>query len=85
MTTIRISFQILRSFLRLSKDNWGFPLIVGFLALLFTAATLLSLGLAEIADNVAVCAYFSLATGVVLQLIYFGKNRKTGDISYGTV
>ena len=48
--------------------------------LLFAAAVLLAVGWASLADAIAVCAYFALAAGVVLQLANFGKNRKNQGV-----
>ena len=62
------------------KENGGFPFIAGFMVLLFAAAALLAVGWASLADAIAVCAYFALAAGVVLQLACFGKNRKNQGV-----
>jgi hypothetical protein len=66
------------------RENWGFPFIAGFLLLLFSSAILLAAGM-DYAEQLANFAYFSLAAGVVLQLICFSKNRKkNGDIFDGS-
>ena len=57
------------------KENWGYPFIAGFMILLFAAAVFLAAGWASLAEAIAVCAYFALAAGIVLQLAYFYKNR----------
>ena len=65
-------------------ENWGFPFIAGFLILLFSSVMLLAAGM-EYAEQIANFAYFSLVTGVVLQLICFSTNRKkNGDIFDGS-
>jgi hypothetical protein len=66
------------------KENWGYPFIAGFMILLFAAAVFLAAGagwapLAEAAEAIAVCAYFALAAGIVLQLAYFYKNRRKNE------
>ena len=58
------------------RENWGAPFIVGFMLLLVVAAASLSMGLAVIADEVAIYAYFALVVGVVLQLVCFLKYSK---------
>ena len=57
------------------KENWGYPFIAGFILLLFGAAIFLAAGWASLAEAIAVCAYFALAAGVVLQLACLSKNR----------
>jgi hypothetical protein len=70
---------------RYPKENWGYPFIAGFIILLFTAAVFLAVGLAFTAEIAAYCAYFSLATGVIFQLIFFGRNKsKNGGVSNGS-
>jgi heme/copper-type cytochrome/quinol oxidase subunit 4 len=62
------------------KENWGSPFIVGFMLLLLSAAFSLSAGLSSSADIIAVCGYYALVVGIVLQLVCFLKNRKkVGD------
>jgi len=53
------------------RENWGSPLVVAFMALLMVAAGFLSVGSEEIANKVAVYAYYSLALGVILQLVCY--------------
>ena len=70
---------------RYVKGNWGYPFIGGFILLLFTAAVLLAAGLTPVAEVAATCAYFALAIGVVLQLVYLGKNRaENGAVFHGS-
>ena len=58
------------------RENWGAPLIIGFMLLLAVAAASESLGLAEFADKVAVYAYYALLVGIILQLVCFLKYDK---------
>ena len=76
--TLRIKIPI-KTIKRYFKENWGAPLIVGFMLLLIVAAVSLSIGLSSLADAVAIYAYYSLAVGVVLQLVCFLKYREKGD------
>ena len=55
------------------RENRGAPFIVGFMLLLMIAAGSLSVGLDVLANAVAVCAYYALVAGVVLQLVCFVK------------
>lgn len=59
-----------------TKENWGAPFIVGFMLLLTAAAVSLSIGTAEVANDVSIVAYYALVVGVVLQLVCFLKYRK---------
>jgi len=61
------------------KENWGSPFIIGFIALLCSAAVSLSIGLSSLADSIAVYAYCALVAGVFLQLASFLKYRKRID------
>jgi len=58
------------------RKNLGAPFIIVFQALLLVCAGLLIAGNAELANEVATGAYFSLVIGVVLQLISFLKHGK---------
>jgi hypothetical protein len=58
------------------RENWGTPFVLGFMLLLIIAAVSLSIGLADIANEVAVYAYYALVVGVILQLVSFLKYRK---------
>ena len=73
MARIRILMRRLRSYFR---ENWGAPAIVCFMALLLVAALFLAGGMEELANAIAVCAYYFLVAGVVLQIICY--------IKYGT-
>ena len=59
-----------------TRENWGIPFIVGFMLLLMVAAVSLSIGVADVANEVAIVAYYALVAGVVLQLVCFLKYRK---------
>ena len=64
---------------RFDRENWGSPLIAGFMLLLIAAAFLLatgSTGLTPVAELTATLAYFALLIGVVLQLIFFRKKHE---------
>lgn len=66
------------------RENWGAPFVVGFMLLLMIAATSLSVGLATLADELAVCAYFALVVGVIGQLVCYLKfNKRNGEKNYG--
>ena len=60
------------------RENWGTPFILGFMLLLMVAAGSLSVGLDVLANAVAVCAYYALVAGIVLQLICFVKFGEKG-------
>ena len=60
------------------RENLGAPFIVGFMLLLVVAAGSLSVGLAVLANEVAVYAYYALVAGVVLQLVCFVKFGEKG-------
>jgi heme/copper-type cytochrome/quinol oxidase subunit 4 len=63
-----------------NERELGCPFIVGFMLLLMVAAASLSMGLATLADEVAVYAYYALVVGVILQLVCFLKyNRRIGE------
>lgn len=75
---VRIPIKGLRSYFR---ENWGAPAIICFMVLLMTAALFLAEGMEEIADAIAVCAYYFLVAGVVLQVVCHVKYnpRKEND------
>jgi len=55
------------------RENWGAPLFIEFILLLMVAAASLSIGLESLANEVAICAYYALVAGVVLQFVCFLK------------
>jgi heme/copper-type cytochrome/quinol oxidase subunit 4 len=62
------------------RENLGAPFIVGFMLLLVFAAVSLSVGLAVLANGIAIVAYYALVVGVFLQLVCFLKyNKKNGE------
>jgi len=73
MARIRIFMRRLRSYF---GENWGAPAIICFMALLLVAALFLAGGMEELANATAVCAYYFLVAGVILQIICY--------IKYGT-
>jgi hypothetical protein len=67
------------------RENWGAPFIVGFMLLLMIAAASLSVGLAALADEVAVYAYYALVVGVIGQLVCYLKfNKRNGEKDNGS-
>jgi amino acid transporter len=58
------------------KENWGAPFIIAFMTLLLSSAISLSAGSAQLADTIAIYAFYALVIGVLLQLICFLKYRK---------
>lgn len=67
---------LLRHFPRVKgyvRENWGAPFILTFMALLIVAAVSLVVGLASLANDVAIWSYCSLVVGVILQLVCFLK------------
>ena len=78
MARIRILMRRLRSYFR---ENWGAPAIICFMVLLLVAALFLAGDMEEIADAIAVCAYYFLVAGVILQIICYVKfgSRKEND------
>ncbi len=61
------------------RENWGSPFVVGFIFLLLSAATLLSLDISYWAEQVAIYAYYALVIGVVLQIVCYIKYKKVSD------
>ena len=55
--------------------NWGGFFVADFILLLIIAAVFLASGHNSLAEGIADVAYFSLVTGVILQLGYFHKKR----------
>jgi hypothetical protein len=68
---------------RYLRENWGAPFIVGFMLLLMAAAASLSMGLAALANDITIYAYYALVIGVFLQLAYFLKyTERNGEKNY---
>jgi amino acid permease len=55
------------------KNNWGSPFIIIFIVLLLSAGISLSIGLSFAADQLAVCSFFALVLGVMLQFVCYLK------------
>jgi uncharacterized membrane protein YadS len=65
---------------RSNMGNWGFPFIAGFILFLLIAVILSKIQMVSyLAEPIADVAYFALVIGVVLQLVFLGKNRKKED------
>ena len=73
----RIRLTIKRKHIEYFKTNWGAPFIIVFQALLISAAEYLAIGAEAVANELAVCAYYSLVAGVILQLVSFLKHKRT--------
>lgn len=65
----------LKSYLR---ENWGAPFVIGFMLLLLICAGLLVGSRLDLANEVAIYAYYMLVVGVVLQLVSFLRYNKKG-------
>jgi hypothetical protein len=65
--------------LRYFRENCGAPFIVVLMLLLMVAAASLSMGMADVANEAAIYAYYALVVGVVLQLISFVGHRKEAE------
>ena len=75
-----LNSSLLVRFKRFLKENPGAGFVVGFQVLLVSCAVLLAMGWGFVAEGVAVVAYFMLATGVLVQLIWFVRHRnKNGE------
>jgi hypothetical protein len=64
---------------RFLRENPSAVFVLGFQVLLVTCAVLLVLGMASLAEGVAVGAYFSLVAGVVVQLIDFLREPRSKE------
>ena len=60
---------------RYLRQNLGAPFIIVFQMLLLFCAFLLIRGYSNLANEVAIYAYYSLVIGVVLQLVSFLRHR----------
>lgn len=61
------------------RENWGAPFIITFMILLIICASLLALGNSELANDIAVYAYYFLVAGVILQLASYLKYGRKED------
>jgi hypothetical protein len=67
------------------RENWGAPFIMGFMLLLLTAASSLIAGLAALADELAVYAYYALVAGVIGQVVcYLKSNKRNSEKDHGS-
>jgi len=60
---------------RYLRQNLGIPFIIVFQMLLLFCAFLLVRGYPNLANDVAIYAYYSLVIGVILQLVSFIQHR----------
>ena len=67
---MKITINIPR-IMRYFRQNMGAPFVIVFQILLLFCAALLIWGYSNLANEVAVYAYYSLVVGVVLQLVSF--------------
>lgn len=65
---------------RFFRENPGALFVVGFQVLLVTCAVMLVLGMAWLAEGVAVAAYFLLVVAVVVQLVCFVRGSGGGEV-----
>ena len=61
---------------RFIDENLGAPFIIGFQILILLCASLLTIENIAVADNIAVCAYFFLGIGIILQAVSFIRKRR---------
>jgi hypothetical protein len=65
--------QLLEKIKGYIRLNWGALFVLAFIVLLIAAAALLSVGLSNEANNIAVYAFYALVTGIVLQIASYLK------------
>ena len=70
---LRLQVLIKSKWITYLRENWGTPFIIAFMLLLMRAAAHLVYGLVQIANEIAIYAYYSLVIGVVLQLMSYIK------------
>ena len=75
--TFTISNKIINMVKMQTRQNWGFPFIVGFIALLLMTAVSLFEGFSFWANAFADSAFLVLIIGVLLQIVCFVKYRKS--------
>ena len=75
-----LNSSLLVRFKRFLRENPGARFVVGFQVLLVSCAVLLAAGWNLVAEGVAVVAYFMLAVGVLVQLVWYVRHRdKNGE------
>ena len=62
--------------LRVFRENPGALPVVGFQFLLLVCAFLLAFGVGDVAEGLAVVAYFLLVAGVVFQLVDYVRDSR---------
>jgi len=62
--------------LRFFRENPGALPVVGFQFLLLVCAVLLAFGVGDVAEGLAVVAYFLLVAGVVFQLVDYVRDSR---------
>jgi hypothetical protein len=70
-----LNSSLLVRFKRFLMENPGAGFVLGFQVLLVSCAVLLAVGWSVIAEGVAVVAYFMLAAGVLVQLVWYVRHR----------
>src|SRR5665647_247018 len=80
--TITYFKQIQQQIGRFAKVNRGLPLITAFLILLFMATFLVEVGWASWGKSTATAGYFSIAFGVLLQFVCFGRLRSKNGVVF---
>jgi len=73
---MRITITIKRKHIDYLKRNLGAPFIIAFQILLVSAAIYLAVGAENIANQLAIYAYYSLVIGVFLQLASFIREER---------
>ena len=68
---------------RYTLSNWGSPFVLAFIVLLLASAVILSEGQSDLANTLAIYAFYALVIGVVLQIVssveYRMDKRKSGN------
>jgi len=75
-----LNSSLLVRFKRFLRENPRARFVVGFQVLLVSCAVLVAVGWNLVAEGVAVVAYFMLAVGVLVQLVWYVRHRdKNGE------
>ncbi len=70
-----ISIEIDERVKKYFKSNYGAPFVIAFMVLLITAAIYLAMDNKDIADQLAVYAYYMLVIGVIGQIVAFVRKK----------
>jgi hypothetical protein len=63
-----------------TKENWGAPFVICFMLFLAPAAVSLSYGWSSLTNEIAFFAFYTLVTGLFLQITCFLRNaRKSAE------